>query len=78
MTAEISEWEASLFKLTSIVAVGLSLVFQFLIVQSYTGGEQWIQTVNFNAAGEGFLELFVVFPCCLIISAWAFIRAGRL
>jgi len=63
--------------LTAVIALSYSLIFQLLIVNSYLFGEKWTQVLTFNGMGEGYLEMLIVFPLCIIISSIGFIRAKR-
>jgi len=74
---QLSKLEARLYQACSVVALTYSVIFQYLIVKAYLSGDFMI-TLDFHAAGEGYLEMLVVFPACLIISVFSFYHSRKL
>jgi len=78
MSYELSKAEVRLFQAVTVVALSLSIVFQYVIIQSYLTDPKWKQLLYFNPAGEGYLELLVVFPACVLISGYGFLKAKEM
>jgi hypothetical protein len=72
MTDILESYSDRLFQGVSVVALGYSILMQYLIIQSFLSQPKWKVTLNFNAAGEGLFEMLILFPLCLVISLTAF------
>lgn len=70
--------EIRLFQGLSVIALSFSVLFQYLIIKAFLSTPKWKITLDFNAAGEGFLEMLIVFPVCVIVSAICFLKARRM
>ena len=78
MSYTLTDFEVRLFQATAVISLSLSTVFQYVIIQSYLTEPKWKQILYFNPAGEGYLELLVVFPLCVIVSLAAFLTARKM
>ena len=69
-TRYLKEGDLRVFQLTSLIGFTWSLIFQYLIVKSYLTGSEFIIILDFNASGEGLIEMLLLFPICIVITGF--------
>ncbi len=72
----MQRWFRSLVILSSVV-MGLGLAIYFYINLWISRSHQWRVILDYNAAGEAALEIWLVFPVLLVVMTTAVLWAWR-
>lgn len=75
---KITDIDKRIFQASAVISLAYSLIFQFLIIKAFLSQDKFKIILDFNAVGEGMLEMLIVFPLTLIVSITAYYKAYKL